>query len=227
MGEVSNDAPGGEENKSTKLEQEIRSGEVWLIRITFASVVVNLIIASIYYGQLIQMRKATKAAQDAARAAQVASCVASDTLKSNKEQFKIEERPYATIEYAKFDSPLEQAHSPALIKLGFRNSGRTPALQTTFDLDAFVAGVRIKQIPRDFSAAFVIPPDRVNETSMNIWINKPGDFEGIRDGTRRLVLKGTIHYTDIFNEWHPTAFCAVYDSLVNKGWVFCPGNDVK
>jgi hypothetical protein len=76
MGKSSKNPPGDEESATIKLEKDIRSGELWLIGISAASVVLNAVIALIYYGQLRQMRKATDIATKqiilAKRVAQVA-----------------------------------------------------------------------------------------------------------------------------------------------------------
>jgi len=61
---------GTRENQSaTDIERDIRSGERWLIGIGVATLVINTIIALIYYGQLKEMRKATQYAGVAAKAA--------------------------------------------------------------------------------------------------------------------------------------------------------------
>ncbi|MGH9344997.1 MAG: hypothetical protein ACRD19_14705 [Terriglobia bacterium] len=65
-----------EEAANTKFEQDLRSGERWLIRIGIAALVVNTIIALIYWGQLIQMRKATNAATNSANASLSAAITA-------------------------------------------------------------------------------------------------------------------------------------------------------
>jgi hypothetical protein len=186
-----------------------------------------VIYADLVYWQYREMINATNASQQSAAAASVAAGAANETLKANERHFRIEERPYVSIEDMRFDPPLEQSHQPALVKWAFRNSGKTPALQGTFDADGFVDRVKTSQLPRDFAAPLTIPSDRAVTTSMNIWINVPGDFEAISKGTKKLSIKGTLRYTDIFGDWHPTTFCGVYDAKVNKGWVYCPGNDVK
>jgi hypothetical protein len=64
------------QNESTtveQLEQDIKSGERWLIGIGVATLLINSIIALIYWGQLKEMRKATDLTHDAVK-------VASDTL---------------------------------------------------------------------------------------------------------------------------------------------------
>jgi uncharacterized membrane protein len=70
-----------DKNDDIELEKDIREGERWLIRIGIASVVINLIIACIYYGQLTQMRLATEAST---RAVQLAS----DSLELNQGDFE-------------------------------------------------------------------------------------------------------------------------------------------
>ena len=67
--EVRNDANNrfsNEESKAIEIEKDIRSGERWLIGISAAGVVLNVVIALIYYGQLREMRKSTNAATSAA-----------------------------------------------------------------------------------------------------------------------------------------------------------------
>src|SRR5579862_1546797 len=55
------------QNESTtigSLEQDIRGGERWLIGIGIATLLINSIIALIYWGQLKQMTEATRAATE-------------------------------------------------------------------------------------------------------------------------------------------------------------------
>ena len=56
-------------DKTVNLEEDIKRGERWLIGISATGVIINVIIALIYYGQLGQMRKATVAATSAAKTA--------------------------------------------------------------------------------------------------------------------------------------------------------------
>jgi len=65
MGNKSKTPATQEENETTKLERDIKTGEYWLIGINALLLIANIVIASIYYGQLCQMRKATKAAEGA------------------------------------------------------------------------------------------------------------------------------------------------------------------
>ncbi len=216
-----------EKNVSKELAREFRWVEFAQIASNVTLAVVGIIALCIYNGQLKEMRKSTKAAQDAADAAKSAADTAAQTLRENGSQFRIEERPYVSIENMRFDPPLEQSHEPATIKLDFHNAGHTPALKATFTVDVFVDNKRTAQLPRDFAAELTIPSDRNSASSVNIWIRGPGDYDGIVAGTRRISIKGEITYFDIFQESHPTTFCAVYDAKVTKQWVFCPGNGIR
>jgi hypothetical protein len=70
------------ENETVReLEEDIRTGEHWLIRVGAAGVIMNVVIALIYYGQLTEMRKATRASEKAAAAAASAADTADKTLK--------------------------------------------------------------------------------------------------------------------------------------------------
>jgi hypothetical protein len=68
------------QNAPDKIAKEIKSGERWLIGIGIAALLINTIIASIYIGQLTEMRKATHASTEAVQ-------LASDTLQYNASQF--------------------------------------------------------------------------------------------------------------------------------------------
>jgi hypothetical protein len=70
-----------EENPTTKLERDIRTGEIALIIINGLLLVTTIVIAIIYNGQLKEMRKATRASEKAATAAASAADTADKTLK--------------------------------------------------------------------------------------------------------------------------------------------------
>lgn len=69
-------------NVSTEeLEKDLRNGERWLIGIGIATVIINTTIAFIYWGQLREMREATKSARLSADAADKSAKTADATLK--------------------------------------------------------------------------------------------------------------------------------------------------
>jgi hypothetical protein len=63
-----------------KLEKDVKTGERWLIGIGILTLLVNIGIAKIYYGQLTEMQRATKATEQAAYAACAGSQIARASL---------------------------------------------------------------------------------------------------------------------------------------------------
>jgi hypothetical protein len=125
MREESNSNSHKKESDATKLQRDIKIGEICLIVINFFLLVTTIVIAVIYSGQLTEMRKSTKAAQDAANAAESAADIAHESLISTQ-------RAYVTFKEVKVEqttrtqpSVLEQVgYNVALI---WENSGTTPA----------------------------------------------------------------------------------------------------
>jgi hypothetical protein len=108
-----------------KMEIEaIKKGEYWLIGIGIVAILVNLVIAAIYFGQLKEMVKAAKASTDAAKAANDSVKVARDTLDANNRATLIDQRAWIGLSELKVvNTDTEQAEQQ-----GFAiNSGKTPA----------------------------------------------------------------------------------------------------
>lgn len=164
---------------------------------------------------------------DLATTAGTQANVAKGALDLSRQSFHVSQRPYVTVENVRFDPPIEQNHNPATIKFDLHNAGRTPGLRGTHTIHAFIAGKEIERSPTDFPSELTIASDRSVMVSLSAWIRRPGDYEGIVDGTLPISIKGSARYSDIFKEWHTTTFCAVYDGKVTKTWLYCPGNDVK
>jgi hypothetical protein len=108
-----------------KIEMEaIKKGEYWLIGIGIVSILVNLFIAAVYYGQLKEMVKATKASTDAAKAATDSVGVARDTLNASKAAMALDQRAWIGLSEPKF----VRTDAGYLQQQGFAiNSGKTPA----------------------------------------------------------------------------------------------------
>jgi len=167
------------------------------------------------------------AANIQADAARSAAATAKGALNLSVQSFHVSERPYLTADSIRFDAALDQKHNPVIVKLEWHNAGRTPALKALVQIHALINGKETANLPGDFPLEMTIASDRNAGAHFSIWIREPGDFEGIVDGTRKLSIKGSIEYSDIFKESHLTTICAVYDSKVTKEWLYCPGNDVK
>jgi hypothetical protein len=128
-----------EESETAKFERDIKNGEIWLIAINALLLITNIVIASIYFGQLQEMRKATVASERAANAAKSAADTADATLKSSKESFIIEQRPYIVVDE---NSPFFLEHPPTagqqiLANVYLKNIGRTPAVQVVTRMGFF------------------------------------------------------------------------------------------
>ncbi len=68
------------EPKAVRLEQVLKTGEIWLIWIGIATLLINVFIAYVYWHQLCEMRKATIAATQASQ-------TAADSLKLTRDAF--------------------------------------------------------------------------------------------------------------------------------------------
>jgi hypothetical protein len=104
------------QNNSIKLEMDIRTGERWLIGINAFSVIMTIVIALIYWGQLCQMRRATKAAEGANK-------VATDTLIASN-------RPWLDIQPT-IKGPLtfDKAGAHLTMQVEMVNTGHSPAVR--------------------------------------------------------------------------------------------------
>jgi hypothetical protein len=126
------DAPHDQQPETIQLQRDIRSGEIWLIMLNAILIVINSIVAVIYYGQLVQMREATKAAKDSAVAAQSAANTASATLTNQQHAFEIDQRPYVIVispEFYGLPNPPPLMPGRVFANIKFRNIGRTPAIK--------------------------------------------------------------------------------------------------
>jgi hypothetical protein len=103
---------------------EITKGERRLIKIGIISVVVNLVIAFIYLGQLTEMITATRASTNAANAATASVGVARETLGASKNAMLLDQRAWVGLSQLKVTS----SHTGLIAPEGLAvNSGKTPA----------------------------------------------------------------------------------------------------
>jgi hypothetical protein len=188
--------------------------------------VFGIFLLLVYTLYTIRMYYANREAADAAKSA---AETAKGALASSEKSFRVEERPYLTVESIKFDPP----HSFATITMDFHNSGRTPALDVTEHIDIFVNGKKLSK--KD------IGPNAGTTIGAGSSAHPVYEFTGGRDyagsmgaGKMSVSLKGSITYTDIFKgellkaeDIHITTVCRYYDASLSKKWGSCPGNDVK
>jgi hypothetical protein len=149
-----NDQTNKSQSATEKLERDIRTGEWWLIGIGIVGLILNVVIAKIYYGQLVEMREATRATKDAVKVARdtlnesrassaqaridsKADSIASDkrahdALQATIDQFTQDQRPWVSLTGFRVQLSPKAALIPNLSTTDeaiaeFQNSGHTPA----------------------------------------------------------------------------------------------------
>jgi hypothetical protein len=203
-----------QEGTVQKLEEDIRTGERWLVRIGAAGVIMNVIIALIYYGQLKEMRKATSASERAAIAAGSAANIADQTLKDQQQSFRDDQRPWIAIWQAHMAI---NSQIPLGEQIEIVNVGKTPALHITEAATRFIwhppllSGPTPKLIGElRFYNAAPIPPQGKTAVSLGDADQREplvGDWPAIKNGSQILYGFGEIRYEDTFGRKHSTKFC--------------------
>jgi hypothetical protein len=212
-----------EQQRSAQQEKQHTTQKV-IATTTFLAFLAASIYAGIAACQLKEMRKATKATRDAADAAVSAAGTSRDSLQFVKDSFRISERPYVTVSSFTFDAPLEPDKEIGLSIIA-DNSGHTPALKVAFSGAAYIDGKMVEGKFMNLKGESVIPSQHPTKAHYTLSFSLT-DLDRVAFSTA-FKIDGTIRYTDIFNEWHSTTYCAVYDGK-QKLFKFCPsGNDVK
>jgi hypothetical protein len=179
--------------------------------------IATLIVVAIYAGLTASQGCST---QKAAEAAKSAADTASSALDESRKAFRIEQRPYVTLQSVSFDSPPKSDQDNGLSMI-FTNSGRSPALKVAFDAKAEMQGKPVE-------GSFLHEPGTMiaaQEPSRKHYVLHLGR-DAIGSDPDGMAFKGTVEYTDIFKECHVTTFCSVYDRKQNV-FKFCySGNDI-
>jgi hypothetical protein len=190
--------------------------------------VVTLVVLAIYTGYTRkQWKEAQRTADQSTVAANAAACAArtsQNSLQFARDSFHISERPYVTVSSISFDTPLEPDKEIGMSIIA-DNSGHTPALKVAFAGAAYIDGKMIEGKFINLKGESVIPSQHPTKAHYTLSFTA-ADFNRIIYGNA-LRINGTIRYTDIFEEWHSTSYCAIYDGR-EKLFKFCPsGNEVK
>ncbi len=227
-------------NKAVQLEQDIRSGERWLIGIGIATVVVNTIIALIYYDQLHLMRTSTEKAAIAADAARDAADEARrNRLQAEKgflatvEQFRRDQRAWVGIAGSgHFNMEISEG-GPLTISVDAQNFGKTPALQLVMVSKMLLVGThergrrRLPNFSYSKADAIAAGPTVLfpgSVTSIETNTRKPTELghdlsrltavqvAAIRNGIVPVYVYGSIWYDDPLTSGHRTDYCFIFDS---------------
>lgn len=186
------------ESTTVKLEQDIKRGEWWLIRIGVATVVINTVIGLIYYRQLREMQKVTS--------------VATQSAVSTEEFFRADERAWVVIETTPYKTYPASGRFPARIMYGFypKNIGKTIARNVHIHLDSATGA--------DGKAAVLGPQSLAPGERAPASVITFGDVF-------LTTFSGRIDYVDAFRVSHWETFC--YRVVDTSGVLEqCPtGND--
>lgn len=141
-------------NGSYNFQKNIRTGEYWIVGVTAFGILVNIVIACIYYGQLTQMRLATQAATQASQTAkdslkinelnfsqmmaqtvhqttaQLQSAKAAEgAVKAAQNQMRVDQRAWVGVTDISIKNPIVAGQK--FVWMGqIENSGKSPALNT-------------------------------------------------------------------------------------------------
>src|SRR6266852_163585 len=207
-----------------EMRREFRRFEFGSLFINGALVVVVKYALCIYNGQLIGLRKSTKAAQDAAIAAKSAADTANATLQSSQKSFEIDQRPYLVSQTPEF-AELPVANKEIYANETIKNIGRTPAIKrlsaislTRFDpgtkgklLKFLQSGFKQLRVQNETNAKQmesyastipdaemdVAPQDSYFGTNQNSIKLSEDELKKLRDGTGvTLFYIGLVNYTD-------------------------------
>ncbi|MBZ5562341.1 MAG: hypothetical protein LAP13_07960 [Acidobacteriia bacterium] len=177
--------------------------------------VIGIFVLCVYWGQLKEMRMATKAAIGAAQAAR-------DTADSAKETMRLNERAWIT--YGMVNNQLLD-NQPIETPVQIGNTGKTPASKVTGDIVSELltrgqspAFIYATGHPRSHLRQSTILPNQ--QIHMNVAVLKKGKARpelvpytsGIRkrleSGELFIVVYGTLTYSDIFGVSHWLHFCS-------------------
>ncbi len=151
------------------------------------------------------------ATQKSAVAAKTASCIADQTLKRRPYEFRVEQRPYVTLDDFRFTSAItvSNPNGENRIRISFANAGRTPALDFFLDpnkVSILVGKTKLEVITQGTSRA-VIGAGKGFAFEIPYALKEP--FKTQYENNKLIVtVKGIATYTDVFNFPHRTIFCA-------------------
>ena len=192
------------------LERDIKMGEICLIIINGLLLVTTIVIACIYYGQLQQMTKATKATEDAATAAKESADLTRQQIVTSQ----------AAILGIRFDVLFRflpgEAHG--LRSIVEYRSGSAIANNIHVNLDAsWTNAPGLTDVGEPLHVEYDIPAMRQQNSRADVhMIPLQGltmeTWEPIRQKTtnRTIVVKGSFHYNNGFDPVPEQHFCFVY-----------------
>lgn len=200
---------------------------------TFVGIATLLVVgAYTYYAkqQWCEMVKATKATQKAARAASDNVKIASGSLQSVQDQFRLDQRAWVGPKTFALSPP--QAPNPIRVTAIEDNTGKTPAVHVSARYYIHTSDVPIDveeyakhptEKPAAGKATFTIFPNASTSFVPETGSTDALGVQNVLHGQKHLYVFIDVHYFDVFKQPHETRTCAMFDSRT-QGFSTCPGN---
>jgi hypothetical protein len=212
------------------------TGEICLIVINGLLLITSIVIAAIYYGQLCQMKSATKATEIAAQAAKVSAQAASDGVKATQTSMRSDQRAWVGVKDIRGLPQVGQSWEVVII---FHNSGKTFAQnisayafhepvkrggQPTFSYvhDRKLSGGLISP-GADYHVRLILTRSK-NGTGQPAPLTQPL-ADDIDSGEHRVYVHGIINYDDVFGVHHWVSFCYFWDTETRGFGAYSDHND--
>jgi hypothetical protein len=245
-----------QQNVTRELARQFRWVEFAQIGSSLILAIVGIVALSIYEGQLNVMRrqlgeiaKQYPEIQKSANAAKSAADTAADTLKSSKESFQIEQRPYTVVDIPQFVIP-PMTSGTTSANLTFRNIGRTPAIVSNAQMVLLLLHESKDGVPGGKEGLSTFLENNFHDLAHKLDMNAkdkyasrvridlapsisdfatrelkqplmPSEVAELEKGDLMLFYLGIIRYTDAFKGSYETQFCFYYFGNNPKTWHIC------
>ena len=172
-------------------------------------------------------RMQAKAAQDATFVAQQALKTSEKSIELTQQALWLDQRAWVMVKTITSNIPSEGFPISATITV--TNTGRTPANNTEVLADIKL----LKSLPVPISPpSDKLPPSKGvitpgNHFDANVKTDSPLEghhIQSLKDEQLTVFVWGKIVYSDIFEQKHETLFCGLY-RMAQKAFVFCPNNN--
>jgi hypothetical protein len=193
---------------------------LWKIILESGAVAVGIVVAGIYYGQLVVMRgqlgeiiRQYPEIQRSAQAARDSADRSRETLNETIKNFMADQRAWIGIVTMKPDNPKEFPYSTTFTYV-YTNYGKSPANDVITTDNAYVYGEKFpaspfyqKQMPTpELNSKGPVFPGQKNELDGSAYICQL-QIDEIRRGKTWCYTYGVITYKDEFGFKHTTHFC--------------------
>ena len=233
IGEKTDSHRESKDNQTVKeLENDIKTGEWWLIRIGVAGIVTNAVIALIYFGQLKEMQKATIASEKAAIAAASAADTANRTMKLTYQPRIVIASLGPNVSTLPSKPGLNFLDDEGKIRMnaGVSNIGPVSAKNVRYFTFWRIIGKRenAKQLPyREARESFghlktILPKISGYDASTAFFTDKltPQQIKRIKLSSTWTEFSVLITYDDDFGETHGTEYCDMF--VIGGAQDICP-----